>query len=405
VSVYRLRNTGPRLQNFRVKAPYIEVAGIKIDCAIRPSIKNVIAGGSEYANIELQRCLEIDVDCVLHELNDAGTPGDEYGLVVSSCTGGQIRGSYYSERHGIAFGNTDIACCVPNRSVKVYADTYNVRSTGSLDFGHGCSENLQAIGGTHHGGVVVGGKNAKFTGCRIRKGLASGGEQGGICIYGAEIYGGTFEFDSCYIEQRAAAGASFSAITLLVQAAAVENVNFIFRDNTYEIGSSDTIAARISTTSAPVNVSVEVEDPTIIGGGSLANFYRLQNNAGTFTCQRLSCRGVKGLGAAVPRVTTVGSVTINEAHMDPQSGSAAQVAGSTGANSVNQAVSFGWAYPAGVVPLVKCQLNGSNIGGKRAICFANSISNTGFQITAMTADAANFSSTSSGNVLWEATVD
>jgi len=91
--------------------------------------------------------------------------------------------------------------------------------------------------------------------------------------------------------------------------------------------------------------------------------------------------------------------------MDPQNGQQTVTPASTAVNSQAQAVTYGWAYPTGVVPQIKTQQNNASIGGKRCIVIAQSVGNSGFTATALPADAANFASVAAGTVQWEATVD
>ncbi|MDH4438870.1 MAG: hypothetical protein QE284_00595 [Rhizobium sp.] len=403
MDVYRLRGGGPRLRDFRIKPPYLAVTAVYIDCAIEPVVERIRTDGSSYAGLSLKRCINEHVDCVLFQKVESGTPGNEYGIVHSSCYGGEIHGSYYAQRHGIAFGNSDFPCCVPNRSVRVYADTYNSFGIGSLDFGHGCNENLHAIGGTHSG-IAIGGKNHKFSGVRSRAGIAQGGGSSGITVSGSEFAGGSFEFDNCYFEQRSSAPSN-SAVQIVPQASPVSDLRFTFKNCTFETDAADAWVIRIQGSSCPVGISLEIENPTILGGAGLTQFARLQNVGGTFLMPLLVCRGVKGLGAAVPRVVTTGGVTISEAHMDPQEGTQGVTPASTAVSSQAQAVSFSWAYPLGVTPKVKVQQFNASIGAKRCIVIGTSITNAGFTATALTCDAANFGTTAAGSIQYEATVD
>lgn len=404
VVVYRLRGAGPKLRDFRVKPPYLQVSAINIDCAIAPFIQGVNrTDGGEYCGIELSRCLDLYVNNNQFQGDASGTPNDEYALCISNCTGGEIHGSYAAQRHGIAFGSGSYAAGVPCRSVKVYADTYSSLDVPSLDFGHGSTEGLQAIGGTHNG-LGLGGKNHKFRGLRSRKGASPSGISG-LTVNGTEIYGGTFEFEDCYLEQLASATTTYGPVYIAVQAAATDPIVFIFKNCVFDTHPSEAQCIRINANSSPVSISVVVENPLIRGGAGLTRFILLNTVSGTWTCPLLVCRGVKGLGNSIPRIVFSGAIGLSEVHMDPQKVASLSVPGVSGANSLTQAVSFPWAYPAGVVPYVACQTNSASIGGKRMVAYAASVSNTGFLVTAMVPDGTNMTSTVSGGVQWKATVD
>jgi len=162
---------------------------------------------------------------------------------------------------------------------------------------------------------------------------------------------------------------------------------------------------RIAATSSPIAISVEVENPTIVLGTLLSQFLRLTKNAGTFNVPRLVCREVNGLGSNVQRVANSGTVGISESHMDSQS----RLGGDChpkryGCELSEHRNCFPFTLPD------ECRAAGKMlaiIGGdwwEALHLHCTSITNTGFNITTIAADAVNFANTTPGNALWVSVV-
>lgn len=412
VDVYRLRGGGSKLAGFRIKPPSLGlVAAIMIDCEIEPAAENIKIDNSMYAGIIFRRCIDLEVDCRLLQKRDSGTAGDEYALSIQSCHGFKIDGTYYSERHGIHIGNGTFTCNVPNRAGRVHADTHAPWIIQSLDFGHGCMEDIEAIGGTHDG-AVISGKNIRLTGSRLRKGLGerSGVAEGGdaLVINGSEFVGGDFIFTGCIIEGLASADHPDSSrdchVNFSIQAAQTEEINLIFDNCTYIVHSGTPRAIWVNINANAYKVNVIIRGGRVIGGAGMTEFLYLRNQGGgSVGFGTVQITGLEGVPASIP-MAFVNGTGPDRWVLDRQRGSN-QLAGNTGATAVTSSVSFARPYPTGVTPLVTPFGTSNTLGGDRFVASATGISNTGFTLAALTADTGNFASTAIGAIGWEASVN
>lgn len=403
VDLYKL--TGPQviLRNFRVKPPYIVARGIFVDCSIAPIIENIVGTGSRYCNIELQRCLEEYVNCRLFELEDTVTVGDEYGIIHSACTRGQIFGEYHSQRHGIANGNSDFVCCVPNREIVVYASTFGYDGAPSLDFGHGCNEGLQAVGGSHSG-IVLGGSSPKLVNLRLRKGDGQGTGASGVTeiMNGSEFWGGEFQFVGCEFDLYSnPTSAGFGAFAFTLEADLVAPI--IFRMNDCKFGNYGGAVYwfQVSVSGNTQLASVIVTNPRIDDpNATLVQFVRLAYGSGPGVFDLVRVTGVNGLGNVPRCATTSASITANKWQFDPQMGTAS-VAGSTSVAAVTQTVTYPWAYPTGCTPLLTTTHGSRLLGGSQWYPYPNGNTNASASLGAATNSGSNFGSTATGNINWK----
>lgn len=405
MNVYKLSGPQVIMRNFRVQAPYLETAaGIFVNCSIQPIIENVRAPGTAYTNIELSRCIEINVNCNLFQLEDTGTVGDEYGLTIANCCRGRIRGQYHSQRHGIAMGGGDVVCCVPNREIIIEANTFNYASVPSLDVGHGCNEGLQVIGG-NHAGILVGGANLKVVNAYIRKGSGQGNETTGPgnIVYGSEFYGGNFEFDGCVFDSLVNCNVVPGPISVFFTQYTSDLCRLYLRNCQYNnVGGSSSFVnlTQDGSTFGAVCVvdGANVQDPSNALTVGLVQLHNANVAGGSINFDLARIVNVYGdIASNMPRAAIAGSPspTVAKWQFDDQFYEATFTpTTSEAAGSI--AVNHPWPYPTGVSPNLSINQSSRTVGGKVYINWVSGASNTSSTIGFQTADAANFSSTVAG---------
>lgn len=396
---------GPQIiaRDFGIVGPFMETACFFIDTSINPIIENVRTFGTHYAGIALQRVLEPYVNCNLTQRWDTGSVGNEYALILSIVHGGEIHGDYHSQRHGIAQGNVDTICCVPNRKTRFYANTSSPDGAGSLDFGHGCSEGLEAIGGRHTG-IVLGGARHKIIGGTSDAAEGRGNDTtAGLVMSGSEFRGGDFEISGISFRSLGHATATGVApIQLTLGASCVEPARFIFSDCLFLNEAANAYYLRIYKNNCPTEPSLIIKDPVIDDvAGSLSYFARLTLTAGDANFKMVEMTGVSGMADNVRRLSADASVTATKWKFDPQVGTYTAT-GDTGVSQLSPAVSFPYAYPTGAVPHVTASAKSAMIGGKRCVVATTGQSVSSVALNIATADGANFANTNTGAVGWRA---
>jgi len=346
IDVYRLRSGSPSLKDFTIISPPLERPGLFVDCAINPKIERVWSRGSEYACIRVQRSHDPIFDLSIFGAPETGTPANEYGLVLCSVTGGSISGTYYAQRHGISFTADDFVCMVPNRKTKILADTGASRNLSLDAGGHGCSEGLVVMGGTH-GGLSTGGANMRYIGATFRVGKMADGAASIEPIVYSEGWGGDFIFDSCVIETTETISTG-ALIKLSLQAGHGAKPRFHFNNCIFKDAGGNAYAIRA------YHLGLDKEVSIYVNGGrvdlaSYSSIVRIQRTSGVSTVDAVVIRDVNGLATNATLISngSSGTLTVTKQVANPgitQSGTATVTLAAATSGSV--AVTFPTPYAA-----------------------------------------------------------
>src|SRR5690606_24568788 len=163
----------------------------------------------------------------------------------------------------------------------VYANSGGAGTAGSIDFGHGCSEGLTLIGGTHSG-LSLGGANHRFVNCRFVKGAAwADGVAHGLIASGSEFVLGDFTFDNCefigYGNPITTGPGGPAPLNFQLNASTTGDCRFIFNDCIFDVDPTVTYAIRIQVTANhSYKPELIIKNPKVRRGDALTQFARLQ---------------------------------------------------------------------------------------------------------------------------------
>jgi hypothetical protein len=163
--------------------------GIKLTHGGACWFTNLDLTGSNYAQIDLDRCYEVQFTSV-RAMDASPSVGTNYGLIIGNSQRVTVVGGFYqASRHGIAVGGDDLPGGIPNREIKVTGATVGggagAAATLGMDF-HGNTEHSSLLGCHFPHGAEIGGDYNHVSGCTIR----GGGD--GIALYLGEVIGLSF---------------------------------------------------------------------------------------------------------------------------------------------------------------------------------------------------------------------
>lgn len=322
VDIYVNKNPGVTMRNFRVEAPYIDGrSAVQVNRVVAPVIENLRLSGTMLANMSVRSCITPYVNLRNNTGRYDATPDNDYDLSIGSCFGGLILGDYFAQRHGIAIGNGDYIGNVPNRDLTIMANTSNTLPISSIDAGgHGCSENLTVIGGTHTG-ATIGGKGTRFIGSKIRSGTPSAGRQ---VVSGSEFVGGDFVFDNCEFEQLGPDGNSrMFGFTLVAPDASA--VRLYFNNCIFKPHPTTVVLLLMQNVATPAAPAVYINGGRIVDGGALTQIIRCQRTTSPGTAasnfEAAIVRNLEGIPASITTglITNAGTgLTIDKSgYLDP----------------------------------------------------------------------------------------
>jgi hypothetical protein len=193
VDVYKLTSPTVSLRNFRVKGTTV-LGLIKVSLCNRPLIENVSGYLENNSIVYYDRCyMPTSINLNLFNKGDGG---DDYGLAIGNSQHARtIGGNFYARRHAITHGGGGSIGCVTTRDSRVIGATLknDINSaTQAADY-HGNTEDCVFDGCTIYNGILLGGKNNRYTDCNITTSL------NGIVSYAGEIKGGLQEIANCKI--------------------------------------------------------------------------------------------------------------------------------------------------------------------------------------------------------------
>ncbi len=397
VQVRKLVGARTVFRGFKVKQPNALNLALRVSLIDSPRVEDVETGGSTYAGIELDRCVDIAAYGGARQGPYLGS--DQYGLAISNCQGGEVHGVYYAGKHSILLGGGDETGSVPCRAITIYAPVMAAGGATANQDVHGNTEDITFVGGVYYNGGQISGKNHKFLGCTFR-GLGNSG----IALYCGEPVSGEFQFNGCRFESLNNPNASSRGVIDLQNLTAQVSgpITLIFTNSVITVPGSTQYLVRISMDGINQDVSV-MFDGVHLSAGGITQFVRASKSAGSGAIDVLRIKGVSGfpLNAAWYQLGA-GSLTVRKYQLPACTGTAT-VAISTGASAASATVNFPAAYP--IAPAIVSSLTLNTVGGKRSVCAPVSPSATGFSATVATTDGANFSSSDTATVMWQAGID
>lgn len=399
VQLYKLVGKSTTFENFVIKQPATSNAGLRVSLIDTPIIRNVKTGGGIYAGIDIDRCVDVEIDS--RAIQASAPSGNNYGLILSNTQGGSVRGTYYGTRHSLAIGGAPGVGSVCTRGVIIEANMKNLGPTPSQDL-HGNSEDLTFIGGTFMNGGQIAGKNHKFIGCNF-----IGKANSGIALFMGEIKGGLFTFDGCHFEAWVNPNPSSNGILSFANFTAntTEACDFVFSGTTISCPDGTTFPTYFALNGTSVQVDVEFKGGlTFIRAPDITTVIRLRQliAAGPGSYGKISMPEVTGIPANCAYVTEVGSPTVASYCLPSQVRSAAPAA-TTGISIATLAITYPHAYPR--APKVSVANGDATLGGKRVTSGRTGVTATGFTAQVATCDGAVFASAATADLTWTAVLN
>lgn len=186
-----------------------------------------------YTGLEIERSFDVSI-MACSSPNRSPAVGDEYGITISNCQNFTVYGSSTAAtRHAIALGGMDDVCCVPNRNGLIFGliiDGIDLASDIGAGDMHGNADKITYDNCIFRNGAIMQGRDATIRNSLIYGVTSTDGE----CIYGTEIYGGTFTIENNrFVSYGNAINIGFVHISPGVSLA--EKCHVIARNNTFEI--------------------------------------------------------------------------------------------------------------------------------------------------------------------------
>jgi hypothetical protein len=173
VTAYKVSAKTVGIRGFTMLFPQgISVPGIQLQLATHVELTDLALSGSQFTQIELDKCYEATVRNVSCRDYQDTAPALNYGIHVSNSQRISVEGSYLeTSRHGLSFGGNANVGAVPCREITV-ADCY-VSSSGNTVMGldmHGNVEHALVSGCTLPCGLEFGGDHTLIVGNTIGNG-------------------------------------------------------------------------------------------------------------------------------------------------------------------------------------------------------------------------------------------
>lgn len=272
-NAYKVNPVCLNLSNLRlIESNTPSHAAVKVVFGVGVRISNVYGSSSQYTSIELERCYDFAISDV-SVLNNSASTADEYGITLSNCQKGYIRGGGTSAtRHAIAIGGSNYVGCVPCRHIMVSDmdlanfNTLPADGGGAAPVGdmHSNSEFITYDNCVFRNGAPLNGGNNTIRNSTI---FSMQSDAAGCAIYGSEVVHGVMTVENCviYIEGNGNTS-SQGFITVKGGEALMDNATVIFRNITFKSygtgvqgNTADLINMMVNTavTTAHINVIVD----------------------------------------------------------------------------------------------------------------------------------------------------
>lgn len=235
VNMYRLRGVRCSVDQMHFSpSDTYSVAPFKVLFGDGVKISNYYASDVDlYTGLEVERSFDVSI-LAPSSPNRSPAVGDEYGITISNCQNFTISsGSAAATRHAIALGGMDDVACVPNRDGLIYGmiiEGIDLASDIGAGDMHGNSDKITYDNCVFRNGAIMQGRDATIRNSLIYGVTSTAGE----CIYGTEIYGGTFTIENNRFVSYGN-GASFGYVHISPGVSLAEKLHVVARNNTFEL--------------------------------------------------------------------------------------------------------------------------------------------------------------------------
>lgn len=396
VTVHKLVGERTMFRDFRVIQPATGNLALQVSLIDSPVVENIQTGGSTYAGIELDRCVDFYANG--GALQGPYLSGDQYGLAISNCQGGEIHGSYHAGKHAILFGGGDATGSVPTRAVTVYSPVLGgAGATANQDL-HGNTEDITFIGGIYYNGGQISGKNHKFIGCSFK-----GYGNSGISLYTGEPVSGDFIFEACKFESSINPNASnYGVIDLQAFGSNVSGeCTVMFNNCVISAPGASTYPVRVGLNGTNHKLNILFDGIHLKGGGA-TQFIRANKSAGSGSLGTVRIKSISGLPSGAEFFVVAAGSPGGTFQLPDQHG-VVSVPAVISAASAALTVTFRNAYPA--APTVVASNMDGTMGSRPFIASGTSVTGQGFSAAGNTTDGSAFTSTNAGRISWVAKMD
>ncbi len=382
-------------------APGDRTVAVKLCQVANSNIDGLIALGlgNTYAAVEMVRCYKVQLSGRVKQ-SGVSVDGDAYGLVISNCQQIITRTHCSSTGHALSHGGNTGAGCVPNRDIQNFG-TWETTAEGvkfAVD-AHGNCERVH-FNGTAKGGMSLGGASMSVAAgsCVLAETTI------GVCLNLGEVKRPDFTFSGVKFFGNAVDPAVSTNAVISIGANGEWEVDDMesgtLRFDGIEIHASSAtrgVSARRqnSDTLAGAKHSIDLRGARIlINGGGIPVYVDDVTNTLNWDRVNLTDADIPGLDSVI--------IEADRIQMPSQEG-AADIAYTTSIATLDVAVVFPMAFPAGYRPKILAFLEDAKaIGATPVDAIVNTVSNTGFTLTARTYNAANFGATITQQFIWEA---
>jgi hypothetical protein len=258
VQVWRLRGVKCVVENVRFGASKTySIAPFKVLFGDTVKVSNYFASGIDlYTGLEIERSFDVTFQSVSSP-NRSPAVGDEYGITISNCHNVVVAiTNAAATRHAVALGGMDDVCCVPNRHVlMIGVHASNVDITNDIGAGdmHGNCDDVKYESCTFTNGAIMQGRDVSIRNSTIYGVTSVSGE----CVYGTEVYGGTYTLENNKFISYGDGGA-FGIVHISPSNTQKEALDLILRGNTWELpnatGSTKAVFMRARGSTVPCSV-------------------------------------------------------------------------------------------------------------------------------------------------------
>lgn len=186
-----VKGMGPTIRNLKIDAD--NLGALRCSLCEGTRLEGLIVRNASDHGIYIDRCSDFEARS-LNIVNNGRGSGSDYGLAIGNSEDGLVvGGTFLGRRHGISIGGGSFENSIPCRSIEIArARIANDSLSGVMAADvHGNCINTSFRGCSIEGGANIGGCDARFIGCSITANPL------GVCLYGTEIRGGTFQILNC----------------------------------------------------------------------------------------------------------------------------------------------------------------------------------------------------------------
>lgn len=240
VLMYRLRGVRCSVDQMHfTPSDTYSIAPFKVLFGDGVKVSNYYASDVDlYTGLEIERSFDVSI-LAASSPNRSPAVGDEYGITLSNCQNFTVSsGSAAATRHAIALGGMDDVACVPNRDGLIYGMIMeNIDLASDIGAGdmHGNADKITYDNCIFRNGAIMQGRDATIRNSTIYGVSSTAGE----CIYGSEIYGGTFTIENNRFISYGD-GAAFGYVHISPGVSLAEKLHVVARNNTFEVPNATT---------------------------------------------------------------------------------------------------------------------------------------------------------------------